>query len=76
LLFFICFSSFLQNDEALSCPLLQDQSTGKFNVPTNQQIDKQLIVGSAVFGLGWGIAGLCPVSKNINFISEISVKCY
>ena len=29
-------------------------------LPSNQQIDKNLIVGSALFGMGWGIAGICP----------------
>lgn len=28
--------------------------------PSNRQIDKNLIVGSALFGMGWGIAGMCP----------------
>ena len=51
-----------KNNEALSCPLLQNKANGKFNVPASTKIDKQLIIGSAFFGLGWGIAGLCPVS--------------
>jgi len=29
-------------------------------VPTNTQIDRRLIGGSALFGIGWGIAGFCP----------------
>lgn len=49
-----------KNDKALTCPLNQDQSTGKFNVPTNRTIDLKLILGNTLFGLGWGIAGLCP----------------
>lgn len=32
----------------------------KFHVPTSKDIDKKLIGGSAVFGIGWGIAGFCP----------------
>lgn len=28
--------------------------------PAPRQIDRSLILGSALFGLGWGIAGLCP----------------
>ncbi|MBL4891665.1 MAG: YeeE/YedE family protein [Rhizobiaceae bacterium] len=32
----------------------------KFHVPTNRQLDVKLIGGSAVFGIGWGIAGFCP----------------
>lgn len=31
-----------------------------FDIPTNRQIDPKLIGGSAVFGIGWGIAGFCP----------------
>lgn len=29
-------------------------------LPSNQQIDHKLIVGSLLFGIGWGIAGICP----------------
>ena len=29
-------------------------------LPKNTQIDKSLILGSVVFGIGWGIAGICP----------------
>ena len=32
----------------------------KFHVPTNRVIDAKLLGGSAVFGIGWGIAGFCP----------------
>lgn len=31
-----------------------------FIVPTSRVIDRRLVVGSAVFGIGWGIAGFCP----------------
>lgn len=33
---------------------------GAFQLPTNTKLDARLIGGSAVFGLGWGIAGFCP----------------
>jgi uncharacterized protein len=32
----------------------------KFHLPTRQDIDGKLIVGSALFGLGWALAGYCP----------------
>lgn len=31
-----------------------------FNLPTSRTIDAKLVGGSAVFGIGWGIAGFCP----------------
>ena len=32
----------------------------KFSLPDRSDIDPRLIIGSALFGIGWGIAGLCP----------------
>jgi uncharacterized membrane protein YedE/YeeE len=32
----------------------------KLELPTRKDIDRRLVVGAAVFGVGWGIAGLCP----------------
>ena len=29
-------------------------------LPDARQIDRRLIVGSVVFGIGWGLAGICP----------------
>ncbi|MBA5763946.1 YeeE/YedE family protein [Vibrio sp. 404] len=29
-------------------------------IPNNKVIDKRLLSGAAIFGLGWGIAGVCP----------------
>ncbi len=31
-----------------------------FHLPDNQVIDRRLIVGAAIFGVGWGLVGLCP----------------
>lgn len=39
-----------------SGPVLSDN----FQIPTNKQIDLPLVGGSALFGVGWGIAGFCP----------------
>ena len=30
------------------------------HIPSLRKIDKQLILGSAIFGVGWGYAGICP----------------
>jgi hypothetical protein len=32
----------------------------KFYLPTKKDIDRPLILGAAIFGIGWGIAGYCP----------------
>lgn len=32
----------------------------RFDLPSNSKIDRPLILGSALFGFGWGIGGLCP----------------
>lgn len=32
----------------------------KFALPDRRDYDGRLIAGSALFGVGWGIAGLCP----------------
>jgi uncharacterized membrane protein YedE/YeeE len=34
--------------------------TAAFVMPKRGDIDRQLVIGSAVFGVGWGISGLCP----------------
>lgn len=32
----------------------------KFRLPTRKDIDRSLVLGAAIFGIGWGIAGYCP----------------
>jgi uncharacterized membrane protein YedE/YeeE len=32
----------------------------KFSLPTNQAIDRRLLGGAVIFGIGWGIYGYCP----------------
>ena len=39
-----------------SAPIIE----GSFQLPTNNKIDLKLVGGSAIFGIGWGIAGFCP----------------
>jgi uncharacterized membrane protein YedE/YeeE len=33
---------------------------GAMHLPTGRQIDRRLVLGSLVFGAGWGLAGFCP----------------
>src|SRR5205807_10156275 len=30
------------------------------HIPNARQIDRRLVIGSLVFGVGWGLAGFCP----------------
>ncbi len=30
------------------------------HLPTRKDIDPSLVIGSAIFGIGWGIGGYCP----------------
>jgi uncharacterized protein len=32
----------------------------KFHVPTHKDIDAPLVLGAAIFGIGWGLGGYCP----------------
>ncbi len=35
-------------------------ANAKFELPARRDIDARLVVGAALFGTGWGIAGYCP----------------
>jgi uncharacterized membrane protein YedE/YeeE len=46
-------------------PLLEKD----FLVPTNSVVDKKLIIGAVLFGLGWGWAGICPGPGIVSILS-------
>jgi len=35
-------------------------ASAAFNLPETRSLDRKLAVGAILFGIGWGIAGLCP----------------
>lgn len=41
-----------------------------FDLPVARRIDLRLLGGSAIFGIGWGIAGVCPGSA----IADLAIK--
>ena len=46
-------------------PILDEQ----FSYPTTQTITSSLVVGSLLFGVGWGMAGLCPGPAVVSSVS-------
>jgi uncharacterized protein len=48
-------------------PLLAE----KFELPTKTKVDIPLILGSAIFGIGWGVGGLCPGPLIVNVLMYI-----
>lgn len=50
----------------------------KFHLPSRQDIDKRLITGAVLFGIGWAIGGLCPgpaISSLAYASPKIAVFC-
>ena len=47
----------------------------EFQIINNRNIDKKLLIGSALFGVGWGLAGLCPgpAIASISFLNPSSL---
>jgi len=39
-----------------SAPLFAE----RFTLPTLLDVDRELVTGAALFGVGWGLVGLCP----------------
>ena len=50
-------------------PLFAD----KFNYSNNKDVNNRLIVGSVLFGAGWGLGGLCP-GPAISSIALININ--
>ena len=46
-----------------------------FAMPTLKSVDRKLIIGSATFGIGWGMVGLCPgpVISSLALLNTYSV---
>jgi uncharacterized membrane protein YedE/YeeE len=45
-----------QNGRQMQKPIM----CGQFGIPTNRLLDGELLFGSALFGVGFGLSGLCP----------------
>jgi len=62
LMFVLCFAvgvfavTYWTRDYMKSKPLYADAN----KLPTKTEIDRELVIGELLFGVGWGLAGLCP----------------
>ena len=45
----------------------------RFELPTKKDIDLPLVLGAAMFGLGWGTAGYCP-GPAVTALSTLSTE--
>lgn len=48
---------------------------GDFRVMTSQVIDRRLVGGAALFGLGWGASGFCPGPAIVGAMSLAPTTC-
>ncbi len=44
----------------------------KFHLPSAKAIDTKLVVGAALFGIGWGLGGFCPGPALVGLLSGSS----
>ncbi|MCP4501792.1 MAG: YeeE/YedE family protein [Deltaproteobacteria bacterium] len=40
-----------------------------FHVPARRKVDLKLVIGSALFGLGWGAIGICPGPAVVSLVT-------
>ena len=53
-------------------PILADS----FLLPVKRHVDRRLVIGSAFFGIGWGIGGYCPgpaIASLVTFSTPVLV---
>lgn len=52
--------AFIPFQKALRNPASKTIYNEAIQLPQNRALDSKLILGSLIFGAGWGIAGICP----------------
>ncbi len=45
---------------------------GRFALPTRRDVDTRLLLGAALFGIGWGIGGYCPGPALVSVVNGTS----
>lgn len=44
----------------------------RFALPSARDVDRRLLAGAALFGVGWGLAGLCPGPALVSVVTTSS----
>ena len=59
---FVLFSALIPSALAylLTRRMRRPLTANEFCIPQNQELEPRLIAGAAIFGIGWGLVGLCP----------------
>lgn len=52
---------------------IKPKLAASFDLPKQSKIDKKLLIGSSIFGIGWGISGMCPGPALAN-LSGVNAK--
>lgn len=52
--------AFIPFQRAVRHPEIKTVYGENIELPQNTHLDAKLIAGSCLFGIGWGIAGICP----------------
>lgn len=52
--------TFIPFQKAVHNPAPKTVYGDAIDLPKNNKIDSKLVTGSLIFGIGWGIAGICP----------------
>ena len=40
-----------------------------FDLPAKKDVDNKLLIGATVFGVGWGLIGICPGPSIVNLVT-------
>jgi len=48
----------------------------RFHMPARTAIDRPLLAGAAVFGIGWGLGGFCPGPALVAFGADVSAALW
>lgn len=53
----------------MGCKKEKPLLSGSFNLSDLKKVDARLITGSILFGLGWGLSGICPGPGLVQLVS-------